>query len=525
MTTDQLVHELLAFTSQHYAAIVAALLVIYVCTPSAQERSIAHLPKPASTLPILGNTLDFLVTHRKKLHTWLTNECARRQGKPWVARMLGCAPIIVVSSEQSFRDVLTQLEIFGKGKQSVEALSDVFGDSVIMAHGAKWHHERKVASNLFTMNMMRTLMSDVIVQTGTTVCEILGRAADMGESVEVKHLMELFTNDAFAKIGFGVDLDYLKHDNHEFFARVNRLGHVHLQRMLGVGGIGGLWKLFRWLNIGLEKQHKDDMRWIDAFIYDVINQSIAQKQSSEEARRDLVTLFMEHNPPEAFESPEAQMRGMRDMAITFLFAGRSTTANSLNWLVVMLAQNPHVQDKIRAELREKLPDLVDGNMQVPTKDQIGVLTYLEAVIRENLRLNPTIPVISRIADQDTTLSDGTFVKQGTIVMLPLYAMGRMEHLWGPDALEFKPERWIDSKTGTLATMSPFKYVPFGAGPRVCLGKSFSIMESKMIVSALLSKFEFKTAKDPHAYAYLALITLGVDGPLEICPKRLVPKAF
>lgn len=528
MDTDRLAQGLLAFTSQHYVAIAVALLVIYICSPSAQERSVAQLPKPASTLPILGNTLDFVVTHRTKLHTWIANECARHEGKPWVARVLGRTPMIVLSSEVGFRDVLkTQFAVFGKGEQTIEALGGVFGKSVVLAHGTKWHHERKVASNLFTMNMMHATMSDVIVEKGGIVCKILSRAADKGKIVEVKHLMELFTNDAFAKIGFGVDLDYLRRDNHEFFTRVNRVSHVLLERTLGVGG---LWKLLRWFDVGLEKLHKEDMRWIDAFIYDVVNQSIAKKQFqnqklSSSAGRDLVSHFMEHNPAASFKSAEAQMKSMRDMAITFLFAGRSTTANSLNWLVVMLAQNPDVQDKIRAELSEQLPELINGRIQVPTKDQIGELTYLEATIRESLRLNPKIPVISRIADQDTTLSDGTFVKQGAMVMLPLYAMDRMEHLWGADALEFKPERWIDSKTGMLVTVSPFKYVPFGAGPRVCLGKSFSIMETKMIAAALLSKFAFTTAKDPHAYDYQALVALNIDGPLEIRLKWIAPTAF
>ena len=86
------------------------------------------------------------------------------------------------------------------------------------------------------------------------------------------------------------------------------------------------------------------------------------------------------------------------------------------------------------------------------------------------------------------LSDGTFIAGGSTVSLPMYALGRMPHVWGPHAAEFQPERWIDAQTGKLISVSAYKFVAFNAGPRLCLGKNLAMLEIKLIVATLLSKY-------------------------------------
>lgn len=106
--------------------------------------------------------------------------------------------------------------------------------------------------------------------------------------------------------------------------------------------------------------------------------------------------------------------------------------------------------KIRDELWKKLPRLPSGEFQIPSMDDLPQLTYLEAAIRENLRLNLAPPLIGRQAIEDVVLCDGTSLAKGTRVSLPIYAAHRMKSVWGEDVLEFKPECWIDAETGPLA---------------------------------------------------------------------------
>ncbi|KAF1317604.1 Cytochrome p450, partial [Globisporangium splendens] len=517
--------------SPFFVAVLVALLLVFVLTvPSAQERAVAHLPKPSSTLPFLGNTIDFAFTHRKRLHTWIAEECAKHGGEPWVVRVLGRSPMVFVYTEQGVEDVLkTQFDIFEKGELAASALEDVFGNGLAISHGNMWRQQRKLASSLFTASMMRKMMNDVVVEAGGQVCDIIGKAADAGEMVELKHLMDLFANDVLTKVGFGVDLKYLAQESPEFFTRLNRVSGVLLGRALGPGW---LWKLRRLLNIGSEKQQKQDIAWINTFVYGIIADSVAGKQAAassssmgDSVRRDLISLFLTYDNNGSVADEQTQMKSLRDMVVVFLQTGRSTTSHSIDWLVIMLARYPHVQDKIRAELSAKIPDLMNGTIKVPSKDQIGELTYMDAAIHECIRLNSTAPLTTRVPTRDTTLSDGTFIKKGTSVMTPHYAMGRMKFIWGDSAEEFKPERWIDGATGKFVPASPFKFFSFSAGPRICIGKNFALMEIKMLAAALFAKFEIMTERDPFEYEYHSTLTLGIEGPLIVRPTRVPAKAF
>ncbi|CAI5715390.1 unnamed protein product [Peronospora destructor] len=146
-------------------------------------------------------------------------------------------------------------------------------------------------------------------------------------------------------------------------------------------------------------------------------------------------------------------------------------------------------------------------------EEVSELTYVEAVLRETLRLYLPVPIVTKEAVHDTVLSDGTFIAGESNVGLPMYALGRMPHVRGPDAAEFKPERWIDPKTGKLISVSAYKFVSFNVGPRLCLGKNLAMLEMKLIVATLLSKFHIEL-ESPEKVTYAPSFTLPVKGPLN-----------
>jgi cytochrome P450 len=176
---------------------------------------------------------------------------------------------------------------------------------------------------------------------------------------------------------------------------------------------------------------------------------------------------------------------------------------------------PEVLRKIREEMQEKLPGLLTGEIKVPTAAELQELVYLEAVIRENIRLFPSTGFIMRQATAATTLVDGTFVDKEVSVLLPSYANARNPRTWGEDALEFKPERFIDPDTGKLRSFSPFVFSSFGAGPHICLGMKFALMEVKLTLATLFSKFDFKTVEDPWQMTYDFSLTIPVKGPIDV----------
>ncbi|KAG7391230.1 hypothetical protein PHYPSEUDO_005591 [Phytophthora pseudosyringae] len=508
-----------------WGALLCALLVGWQFLSSRkQARALSQFARPASTLPVLGNTLDLMVTHCHDIHDWMLDECRRCQGRPWVLAALGRPTSIVLSTVEAFEDVLHRR--FDKfGKCSAWLVSDVFGDGIFAADGVSWIHQRKTASHLFSLHMMRDSMEQVVREQAAVLCETLLKHSAPSEAspVNLKYTMDWYATNVFTRVGFGVDLHSLSTQEHdEFFRAFTRLPiavHRRIQQP------GWLWRLKRAFNLGYEKQLKLDMKRVDGVIYQVISQSMASKAdgASDNPQRlpDLISLFLakdtnEYRDREAKQEDatcrvETTPKLIRDMAFNFTAAGRGTTSQSLQWFFIMMNRHPHVEAKIREELLAKLPQLAHKDSTPPTMNEVQQLVYLEAAIKESLRLNPVAPLIGRTATQDVFFSDGTFITSGTRVVIPTFAVARLESIWGADAAEFKPGRWIDPETGSLRVISPFKFLVFLAGPRSCLGAKLAMLELKVALATILSKFHLRVLRDPFEIGYDASISLPVKG--------------
>ncbi|KAJ0401221.1 hypothetical protein ATCC90586_001037 [Pythium insidiosum] len=428
--------------------------------------------------------MDVAKHHCERVHDWLYEESIPHKGRPWIMTTLGRTPAVVLCNEAHFDDVLRQqFDVFIKGSLGSELARDFFGDGIFAVDDDKWRHQRKTASYLFSHQMMRDIMEQAVMEDAAQVCAILDRAAHAGERVELKRLMDNYTTDVFTQIAFGERLGCLRGERdfdpefHEAFTR----GPIAIQRRAQTPT--WLWKLQRWLNIGPEKRFADDMAIVNGKVFEIIegvmNGSDAETKNLDDSpavpTKNLISLFL-NGPRVNGIKPTPTL--IRDMALNFIAAGRGTTAQSLSWFFVMMNRFPKVHDIVMEEIRQELPELMSGDKAVPTMDDVNRLVYLEATVKECMRLYPPVPMNSRVARTDTTLSDGTFIPEGTRVIIPTYAVGRFKWIWGDDATEFKPERWIDTSTGKLAIVSPFKYLIFNAGPRYCLGAKLAMLEIK-----------------------------------------------
>ncbi|KAF4037715.1 Cytochrome P450 [Phytophthora infestans] len=251
--------------------------------------------------------------------------------------------------------------------------------------------------------------------------------------------------------------------------------------------------------------------FIDSFILKAI-----EGRRENKVARDLISLLLESRiDTSELDIKEDEAQIMRDMAITFIFAGKDSVAHSIGWFIVNMNRYPDVLRSIREEMKQKLPGLLTGEIQVPTSAQVQELVYLEAVVRENIRLYPSTGFIMRQATEATTLVDGTFVDKEVSILLPSYANARNPRTWGKDAHAFKPERFLDPETGKLVTFSPFVFSSFGSGPHICLGMKFALMEIKLTLATLFSKFDIKTVEDPWTMTYDFSLTIPVKGPMDV----------
>ncbi|KAG1731966.1 cytochrome P450 monooxygenase pc-3 [Suillus paluster] len=174
---------------------------------------------------------------------------------------------------------------------------------------------------------------------------------------------------------------------------------------------------------------------------------------------------------------------IRDETINILLAGRDTTATTLTFVIYMLSQHPQVMHRLREEILNKI-----GPSKRPTHEDMRDLRYMRAVINETLRLYP--PVTSREATVLPAVNGGDpmFIPADTLVMYSVFVMHRRKDLWGPDALEFDPDRFLDERLQKYLTPNPFIFLAFNAGPRICPGQQFAYNEMSFFLVRLLQSF-------------------------------------
>nr|GMC80388.1 cytochrome P450 704C1-like [Ipomoea batatas] len=323
------------------------------------------------------------------------------------------------------------------------------------------------------------------------------------------------TLDAVFKVAFAVDLDTVHGSSEEGVKFTNAFvvaSEMTLRRYVDIS-----WKIKKALNIGSEAKLKKSVKVIDDFVLKLIHTKIEQMHKFQDdstlgwKKNDILSRFLlltETNP-----------RYLRDVTLNFMVAGKDTTAISLSWFIYMLCKHPSIQEKVAREIKEvtkvdKITDIEEFAVNMP-EEALEKMQYLHAALTETLRLCPVLPVDAKICFSDDTWPDGFNVKKGDMVCYLPYAMGRMKFLWGDDAEEFKPERWLDEK-GCFRQENPFKFTAFQAGPRICLGKDFAYRQMKIFSAVLLQCFIFKLKDDKKAAHYKTMINLLIDGGLHVC---------
>ena len=180
-----------------------------------------------------------------------------------------------------------------------------------------------------------------------------------------------------------------------------------------------------------------------------------------------------------------------DQLMTFLGAGHETTATALQWAVYALCKNPEVQTKLREEIRTHLPPLSSESPNTIDAATIDNLPYLHAVCNEVLRFHPSVPGTIRTAVRDTSLA-GHSIPEGTTITIAPEVVNHLEELWGPDANQFNPERFMGpGKANTGGASSNYAFLTFLHGPRSCIGQGFAKAELACLLAATVGRFQME----------------------------------
>ncbi|XBI62189.1 hypothetical protein VPH35_042852 [Triticum aestivum] len=499
------------------SSVLLLLLALYLLGGQRRRRSYP---------PVAGTMLQQLLNWGR-LPEYMT-ELSRRYGTFRMLTLTYSGNWVYTVDPANVEHILrTNFANYGKGPMTHGVLEDLLGDGIFNVDGAKWRHQRKVASFEFTTRALREYSSGVFRDVAAELAGIVAAAAAAGERVDMENLFMRSTLDSIFTVGFGVNLGALSGSNKKGAAFARAFDDASEQVLYRF--LDPLWKAKRLLGVLSEAAMKRWVGTINDFVYAVIDKKMEQmgRDGHEFAKKgDILSRFLleREKDPGCFGN-----KYLRDIILNFVIAGRDTTAGTLSWFLHVLCRDQRIQDKIAREVREATStgDRQDaGGVEEftarLTEDAIGSMHYLHAALTETLRLYPAVPVDVKCCFSDDTLPDGHTVRRGDMVNYQPFAMGRMKFLWGDDAEEFRPERWLDGD-GVFVPESPYKFTAFQAGPRICLGKEFAYRQMKIFAATLLYLFRFEMWDRGSTVGYRPMLTLKMDGPLYVraSPRRSI----
>ncbi|KAG6853804.1 hypothetical protein C0991_001254 [Blastosporella zonata] len=347
---------------------------------------------------------------------------------------------------------------------------------------------------------------DIFERNTARTLSLLSSSSSSGKPSEAQDLYARFTIDAASEFLFGANLDTLSGDlpiagvtpmgpkgsaTRDAWGSFTGAFEMAQQIVTGRTRIGWLWPLFEMFGDKSEPYVQTIRSWLDPLVRRTLDNHATMKKAGVDSPIADKT-FVEH----LVDSTSDPIL-IRDQLLSMLLASRDTTACLLTFLTYLMATHPHVAERLRAEVLEHC-----GSENPPTYDQIRGLKYMRAVLNETLRLFPPVPLNVRecraeactLPRPDATYSSGEEDKEyymparTTIIFLPLLFQ-RNKALWGEDADEFDPERWLDPKRLARFIKNPSIYGPFSAGPRICVGQNYAYNEASYFIVRLLQKFD------------------------------------
>ena len=389
--------------------------------------------------------------------------------------------------KQVLRD---KVEDYPKSVVTKLILEPAIGDSLFVAEGPEWMWQRRTAAPVFSHRNVAALAPVMTLAAERAVARIdksAGRAVDLFDEM-VTATFEVISDVTFSN-GEGFDRAAVHKAIEQYIGQAAKVSLLDI-----LGAPAWVPRPGRMLTGAAMRDMKR-----------VADMSIDQRRA-EGAKPvpDLLDLLLAGSDPKSgrqMTTPE-----LRDNLLTFIVAGHETTALTLAWSLYLCAHDPAVQDAARAQAQGVLGD------RAATAADIAALPLIRQIVDEALRLYPPAAFLSRTAQKADTLC-GREILPGDTVVLPIYALHRHHDLWAdPDA--FDPARFADPKA-----IDRFAYLPFGDGPRICIGANFALQEAVIILATMLARFRFALipGKAPKP---VMILTLRPEGGVWLAVDRV-----
>jgi cytochrome P450 len=387
------------------------------------------------------------------------SRCAKEYGDVTYFR-LGRRPCLLVNHPELIEQILVKQNRNFKKPFPFRFTRQVLGNGLLTSEGQFWLRQRRLAAGAFHSERVNAYGSDM---TDATLRML--EAWQDGQTRDIHADMMHVTLDIVARTLFGTDITEQSHDIGESLLLALRSFSTNFGRRL---------PLPSWIPTAGNRRARAAVRGLN----EVVQQIVQQRRREGVPRKDLLSMMLHaRDEDDGSQMTDAQLA---DEARTFLLAGHETTAISLSWSFYLLATHPEIQ----AALGEELDRVLGGRL--PTAADIPELKLTERIVLEAMRLYPPAFTIGREPLEEFQLGPYT-VSAGTTIFMSQWVMHRDERYYErPD--EFAPDRWLPERSAGRPKMA---YFPFGGGPRVCIGNTFAMLESRLVLATIAQQWTMR----------------------------------
>ncbi|XP_077300187.1 cytochrome P450 6a2-like [Arctopsyche grandis] len=360
--------------------------------------------------------------------------------------------------------------------------SDPLSNHLINMEGEVWKAIRMKLTPTFTSNKMK-YMFNTILKCSDVLEDYIEEQVKHGNDVDFRENLARYGTDVIGSCAFGIETNSFKYPDAEFRKMGKKCFEIDFFKSFrDMMSIYAPWII---KNFKIRLINKD----IEDFFVKTITETVKYREENNITRNDFLQLLIDMKKKDELSGNGHCMSLVEITAQVFLFfvAGFETSSATSSYAMYELAKNKHVQDKLREEI-DRVTEKHNGKI---TYECILEMEYLTQVIEESLRMYPPVPFLFRLCAKDYKIPDSNVtIEKGTQILLPTFGIHRDPDIH-EDPEEFRPERFSPENK---ASMHQFASIPFGEGPRICIGNRFGMMQSRLGIVKTLSKFEVSLPK-------------------------------
>lgn len=429
-------------------------------------------PKP---IPFFGNIVEFLMG-KKNMGDFYKEIYDRYPKESMVGVFLRGNPVLVIKDPEYIKQVLIKdFTIFANRHSKVYEKAEPMSMHLFRLDAVRWRPLRMRLSPVFTTGKLKD-MFHLLLNCSDHFEKYLDEIVSKDSIVECRNMTSKFTLDVIGSCAFGLEMNALKEENNQF-QRIGRKIFRSTPRVM----IRNILKEIPWFykNFGYIFDDHD----VTKFLTDITRETIEYRKRNNVCRNDFVdTLIDLKDNPGKLGINNVTDEFIAAQLFVFFAAGFETSSATMSHAIYELAQNQSIQEKIRKEIKEVL-DSADG---VISYDNIKKMNYLEKVFQETLRKYPPVMFLMRQPIKNYTF-EGTKItlRKGQDVIIPIYAIQNDPNIY-PDPEVFDPERF---SAENIKQRNSMYYLPFGDGPRNCIGSRFAINQTKIGLIKVLMNYK------------------------------------